>query len=114
MHREYVKDQTASIDDLDLKNLLQSALLRWREFIVCNEQREAGFRFCGNQFAGLTRSNVGIWIRVPSLLPLGTNDLSTGRPCKTGKLFKAINRWPTKIVAAFNSNQKCTLYWWSN
>jgi hypothetical protein len=114
MHGKDVEDEATAIDHLHLEDLLKPALLCRREFVVCDDQREASFNLRRKQFSSLARPDIGVWIWVPSLLPLRTYDFGTGRLRQICQLLEAIDRGPAGILAALDRNEERALGWRRN
>ena len=106
VQREDVEDQPAAIDDLDVEQLLEGALLRGRELVVGDQDVEAGLALGGGQLLGLALADVPVRIDMPAVLPLGPDHVGAGGRRQVGELGERILRRPAGIVAGVDGDQK--------
>ena len=79
VQREDVEDQPAAVDDLDLEQLLERALLGGRQLVVGDQDVEAGLALGRGELLGLALADVPVRVDVAAVLPLGADDLTRRR-----------------------------------
>ena len=79
VEREDVEDQPAAVDDLDVEQALERALLGGRQLVVGDQQVEAGLALGGGELLGLALADVPVRVDMAAVLPLGADHVGTGR-----------------------------------
>ena len=79
VQREDVEDQPAAVDDLDLEQLLERALLGGRQLVVGDEHVEAGLALGGDELLGLALADIPVRVDVAAVLPFGADDVGARR-----------------------------------
>ena len=77
VEREDVEDQPAAVDDLDVEQLLERALLGRRQLVVGDEHVEAGLALGRDELLRLALADVPVRVDVAAVLPLGADDVGT-------------------------------------
>ena len=87
---EDVEDQAAAVDDLDVEELLEGALLRGRQLVVGDQDVEAGLALGRGELLGLALADVPVGVDVAAVLPLGADDLGAGGGGQVGELGQRV------------------------
>ena len=106
VQREDVEDQPAAVDDLDVEQLLQGALLARRELVVRDEHVEAGLALGRGELLRLALADVPVGVDVAAVLPLGADHLRPGGDGQVGELGQGFLRGPAGIVAGVDRDQE--------
>jgi hypothetical protein len=109
MQREDVEDQPAAVDDLDVEQLLERALLGGRQLVVGDEQVEPGLALRGGEVLRLALADVPVRVDVAAVLPLGADHVRPGRRGQVRQLGQRIGRRPAVVAAGVDGDQECLL-----
>ncbi len=112
VEREDVEDQPAPVDDLDLDELLERALLGRRELVVGDEQVEPGLALGGHEILGLALAHVPVRVDVAAVLPLGADDVGAGRGREVGQLQERVLGVPAVRVTGVDGDEEGFLDGW--
>ena len=103
---EDVEDQPAAIDDLHVEERFECLLLGRRQLVVGHQQPEAGLVLGGDQVLGLALADVPVGIDMPSVLPLGTDDLGARGRSQGRQLTERFGRGPARVVARVDGDKE--------
>ena len=97
VEREDVEDQPAAVDDLDVEQLLEGALLGGRQLVVGDEDVEAGLALGRGELLGLALADVPVRVDVAAVLPLGADDVARPRSWRG---------WPARRASPRRSSRR--------
>ena len=106
VQREDVEDQPAAIDDLDLEQPLEGALLGRRQLVIGDEDVEPGLALGRREFLGLALADVPVRVDVAAVLPLGTDHLGAGRGGEVGELGERVLGGPAILGARVDGDEE--------
>ncbi len=86
MEREDVEDEAAPVDDLDLEELLERALLGGRQLVVGDQDVEPGLALGRDEILRLALADIPVGIDVAAVLPFGADHVGTRRGGQAGEL----------------------------
>ena len=92
--REDVEDQPAAVDDLDVEQLLERALLGRRQLVVGDEHAEPGLALGREQVLGLALADIPVRVDVATVLPFGADDVGA-RGHREAERARTANPGPT-------------------
>ena len=103
---EDVEDQPAAVDDLDLEQLLERALLGRRELVVGDQHVEAGLALGRGELLGLALADVPVRVDMTAVLPLGADHLGPGGRGEVGELGQRVLRGPAVVAAGVDGDEE--------
>ena len=106
VEREDVEDQPAAVDDLDVEQLLEGALLGGRQLVVGDEEVEAGLALGGGELLGLALADVPVRVDVAAVLPLGADDVGARGRGEVGELGERVLGGPAVVVAGVDGDEE--------
>ena len=106
VEREDVEDQPAAVDDLDLEQLLERALLGRRQLVVGDEHVEAGLALGRDELLGLALADVPVRVDVAAVLPLGADDVGAGGRRQVGQLGERVLGGPAVVAAGVDGDEE--------
>ena len=106
VEREDVEDQPAAVDDLDVEQLLERALLGRRQLVVGDEQVEAGLALGRDELLRLALADVPVRVDVAAVLPLGADDLGAGGGGQVGQLGERVLGGPAVVAAGVDGDEE--------
>ena len=106
VEREDVQDEPAAVDDLDPQQLLERALLCRRQLVVGDEHVKTGFTPRRRQLLGLALADVPVGIDVAAVLPLGADDVGTGRGREVGELGERFLGGPAVLRPGIDGDEE--------
>ena len=106
VQREDVEDQPAAVDDLDVQQPLERALLRRRQLVVGDEDVEAGLALGRREFLGLALADVPVRVDVAAVLPLRADHVGAGRGRQVGELGQGFLGGPAVLGAGVDGDEE--------
>ena len=106
VEREDVEDQPAAVDDLDVEQLLERALLGRRQLVVGDEHVEAGLALGRDELLGLALADVPVRVDVAAVLPLGADDLGARGRRQVGQLGERVLGRPAVVAAGVDGDEE--------
>ena len=106
VEREDVEDQPAAVDDLDVEQLLERALLGRRQLVVGDEHVEAGLALGRDELLRLALADVPVGVDVAAVLPLGADDLGAGGRREVGQLGERVLGGPAVVAAGVDGDEE--------
>ena len=106
VEREDVEDQPAAVDDLDVEQALERALLGRRQLVVGDEQVEAGLALGRDELLRLALADIPVRVDVATVLPFGPDHVGTGRGREVGELGERILGGPAVVGARVDGDQE--------
>ena len=106
VQREDVEDQPAAVDDLDLEELLEGALLGRRQLVVGDEHVEPGLALGRHELLGLALADVPVRVDMAAVLPFGADDVGAGRRGEVGELGERVLGGPAVLGAGVDGDEE--------
>ena len=103
---EDVEDQPAAVDDLDVEQLLEGALLGRRQLVVGDEDVEAGLALGRDEILGLALADVPVGVDVAAVLPFRADHLGARGRGQVGELGERVLRGPAVLGAGVDGDQE--------
>ena len=103
---EDVEDQPAAVDDLDVEQLLERALLGRRQLVVGDEHVEAGLALGRDELLRLALADVPVRVDVAPVLPLGADDLGTRGRRQVGQLGERVLGRPAVVATRVDGDEE--------
>ena len=106
VEREDVEDQPAAVDDLDVEQLLERALLGGRQLVVGDEHVEAGLALGRDELLRLALADVPVRVDMAAVLPLGADDLGARGRRQVGQLGERVLGRPAVVAAGVDGDEE--------
>ena len=106
VHGEDVEDQPAAVDDLDLEQLLECALLRGRQLVVGDEDIEPGLPLGRCEVLGLALADIPVRVDVPTVLPFGAHDVTARGRREGGEFGQRLLGGPAVVGAGIHGDEE--------
>ena len=106
VHREDVEDQPAAVDDLDLEQLLERALLGRRQLVVGDQDIEAGLALGRRELLGLALADVPVRVDMAAVLPFGAHDVTARGRRERGEFGERVLGGPAVVGAGVDGDEE--------